>query len=165
MTTTMSHTGLVETRSWRSVASRLLATEADWSATAARVALGLVMFPHGAQKLLGWFGGYGWSGTMGFLTTKVGLPTPIAALVILIESLGSLALVAGLAGRAMAAGVAAVMVGAVVTVHFANGFFMNWAGTQAGEGFEYHILALALALVVMISGSGAASVDRALAAE
>lgn len=131
----------------------------------ARAALGVVMFPHGAQKLLGWFGGYGWTGTMGFLTAKVGLPAPVASLVILIESLGSLALVAGFAGRVMAAGVAAVMIGAVATVHLANGFFMNWAGSQAGEGFEYHILAIALALVVMIGGSGAASVDRALTTE
>jgi putative oxidoreductase len=164
-TTTTIHTGWADARSWRSLAHRVLATKFDWSATAARVALGLVMFPHGAQKLLGWFGGHGWSGTMGFLTTKAGLPAPIAALVILIESLGALALIAGLAGRAMAAGVAAVMVGAVATVHLANGFFMNWTGTQAGEGFEYHILALALAVVVMISGSGAASVDGAIVAE
>jgi len=143
---------------------RVLATEGDWGATVARVALGAVMLPHGAQKLLGWFGGYGFQGTMGFLTTQVGLPYPIALLVILIESFGALALVLGLAGRVMAAGVAAVMVGAVATVHLANGFFMNWAGTQGGEGFEYHILAIALALVVMLRGSGAASVDRALSA-
>jgi len=146
----------------RPVLSRVLATEKDWGATVARVALGLVMLPHGAQKLLGWFGGYGWTGTMGFLTAQVGLPTPVAALVILIESLGALALLGGLAGRVIAAGVAAVMMGAVATVHLANGFFMNWAGTQGGEGFEYHLLALGLSLVVMISGSGAASVDRAL---
>ena len=141
---------------------RVLATEGDWGATVARVALGAVMLPHGAQKLLGWFGGYGFQGTMGFLTTRVGLPYPIALLVILIESIGSLALVVGLAGRVMAAGVAAIMVGAIASVHLANGFFMNWAGTQKGEGFEYHILAIALALVVMLRGSGAASVDRAL---
>jgi len=143
---------------------RVLATEGDWGATVARVALGAVMLPHGAQKLLGWFGGYGFQGTMGFLTTQVGLPYPIALLVILIESIGALALVLGLAGRVMAAGVAAVMVGAVATVHLANGFFMNWTGAQAGEGFEFHILAIALALVVMLRGSGAASVDRALSA-
>jgi putative oxidoreductase len=122
------------------------------------------MLPHGAQKLLGWFGGYGFQATMGFLTTQVGLPYPIALLVILIESIGAIALVLGLAGRVMAAGVAAVMVGAVATVHLANGFFMNWTGAQAGEGFEFHILAIALALVVMLRGSGAASVDRALSA-
>jgi putative oxidoreductase len=141
---------------------RILATEGDWGTAVARVALGLVMFPHGAQKLLGWFGGYGFQATMGFFTSQAGLPYPVALLVILIESLGALALVVGLGGRVAAAGVAAVMVGAVATVHLANGFFMNWTGAQAGEGFEYHILALALALVVMLRGSGALSADRAL---
>jgi putative oxidoreductase len=154
-TDTLAHGGLLR---------RVLATDGDWGATVARVALGAVMLPHGAQKLLGWFGGYGFQGTMGFLTTQAGLPYPIALLVILIESFGALALVLGLAGRVMAAGVVAVMVGAIATVHLANGFFMNWAGTQKGEGFEYHILALALALVVILRGSGAASVDRALSA-
>jgi putative oxidoreductase len=162
MTTHMTPTTYMETGG--GLLRRVLATEGDWGATVARVALGAVMLPHGAQKLLGWFGGYGFQGTMGFLTTQAGLPYPIALLVILIESIGALALVLGLAGRVMAAGVAAVMVGAVATVHLANGFFMNWTGAQAGEGFEFHILAIALALVVMLRGSGAASVDRALSA-
>jgi putative oxidoreductase len=144
--------------------ARILATDAGWEATVARVALGAVMAPHGAQKLLGWFGGPGFGGAMGFLTGSAGLPAPIALLVILAESLGAVALVLGLGSRVMAAGVAAVMVGAIVTVHAANGFFMNWSGTAAGEGFEYHILAIALAVVVMLRGSGALSVDRALTA-
>lgn len=142
---------------------RLLATDASWTQTVARVALGLVMFPHGAQKLLGWFGGYGFQGTMGYLTGAAHLPYLVALLVIVIESFGALALVAGFASRAAAAGVAAVMIGAVATIHGANGFFMNWAGTQGGEGFEYHILAVALALIVMLRGGGAASIDRTLA--
>lgn len=143
---------------------RILATDAARTQTVARVALGAVMFPHGAQKLLGWFGGYGFAGTMGYLTGPVHLPYAIALLVIVIEFFGSLALAAGFAGRIAAAGVAAVMIGAVATSHLANGFFMNWSGAQAGEGFEYHVLAVALALVVMLRGSGAASVDRALTA-
>jgi putative oxidoreductase len=142
--------------------ARVLGTSADFAPTVARVVLGAVMLPHGAQKLLGGFGGYGWSGTMGFLTGQAGLPWLVAALVILIESVGAVLLVAGLGGRIMAAGVAAIMVGAVATVHFANGFFMNWAGNQPGEGFEYHLLAIALAVVVMLRGSGAFSLDRAL---
>jgi putative oxidoreductase len=162
MTTHTMPTTYTETR--RGVLRRVLATEGDWGATVARVALGAVMLPHGAQKLLGWFGGYGFQATMGFLTTQVGLPYPIALIVILTESIGALALVLGLAGRVMAAGVAAVMLGAIATVHLPNGFFMNWAGTQKGEGFEYHLLAIALALIVMLRGSGAASVDRALSA-
>src|SRR5262245_21791421 len=115
--------------------TRVLGTSPDFAPTVARVVLGAVMLPHGAQKLLGWFGGYGWSGTMGFLTGQAGLPWLIAALVILIESVGSALLIVGLGGRIMAAGVAAVMVGAVATVHIANGFSMNWAGNQPGEGF------------------------------
>ena len=100
---------------------------------------------------------------MGFLTGMVGLPSPVALLVILIESVGALFLLFGLGGRVMALGIAAVMAGAVATAHLANGFFMNWSGTQAGEGFEFHLLALGLAAVVMLKGSGAASADRAIA--
>jgi putative oxidoreductase len=142
---------------------RLVATEADWGATIARVALGLVMLPHGLQKTLGLFGGYGFDGTMGYLTGTIGLPATLAFLVIAAESAGALGLIVGALGRVAAAGVGTVMLGAIVTVHWANGFFMNWAGTQAGEGFEYHLLALALVAVVVRAGSGAASVDRALA--
>ena len=122
------------------------------------------MLPHGAQKLPGCFGGHGFSGTIGHLTGTAHLPWVIAVLVILAESLGSLALVLGLGGRVMAAGIASVMVGAVATVHLASGFFMNWNGTTQNKGFEYHILALALALVVLLRGSGAFSVDRAVTA-
>jgi len=131
--------------------------------TAARLLLAVVMFPHGAQKALGWFGGYGWSGTMGFLTGQVGLPAALAALVIGIEFLAPLFLVAGLATRAAALGIAAVMVGAVVTVHLPFGFFMNWSGAQGGEGFEYHLLALGLAVALLLEGAGRASLDRLLA--
>ena len=160
MATLTGHAVGNESSVWIWVRDRVIGTSADWSATAARIALGLVMFPHGAQKLLGWFGGYGWAGTMGFLTGQIGLPTALASTVILIESLGSVALVTGFLGRLAAAGIAAVMLGAVATVHVGNGFFMNWGGTQSGEGFEYHILALGIALVVMLKGSGAFSLDR-----
>ena len=141
----------------------LLGTRAGFGMTAARLLLAVVMFPHGAQKALGWFGGYGWSGTMGFLTGQVGLPAALAALVIGIEFLAPLFLVAGLATRAAALGIAAVMVGAVVTVHLPFGFFMNWSGAQGGEGFEYHLLALGLAVALLLEGAGRASLDRLLA--
>jgi putative oxidoreductase len=142
---------------------RLIATDGDWKATIARVALGLVILPHGLQKTLGLFGGYGLHGTMDYLTGTIGLPSAIAFLVIMAESAGAVGLIVGALGRVAAAGIGAVMLGAIATVHWTNGFFMNWAGTQAGEGFEYHLLALALAAVVIRAGSGAASVDRALA--
>jgi len=125
--------------------------------------LAVVIFPHGAQKVLGWFGGYGWDGTMGYLTGTIGLPTALAALVILIEFLGPVALLLGLCTRFAALGVLAVMVGAVQTVHRANGFFMNWTGKQGGEGYEYHLLAIGIALALILLGGGALSVDRKLA--
>lgn len=141
----------------------LTATHAGLASTVLRVTLGAVMFPHGAQKVLGWFGGYGISGTMGFLTGQVGLPTPIAALVLFAEFFGSIALILGLFSRAAAVGIISVMIGAIVTTHLPNGFFMNWTGQQAGEGFEYHLLAIGLALAILIQGSGRYSLDRVLA--
>ena len=119
-----------------------------------RVMLGMVMFPHGAQKLLGWFGGYGLEGTLGFFTNQMGVPMVIAVLVILGESLGALGLITGFLTRFCAAGVLMIMSGAVVMSHAANGFFMNWSGKQGGEGFEYHILAIGLCLPLLISGGG-----------
>src|SRR5262249_1254565 len=127
-----------------------------------RVLLGVVMFPHGAQKLLGWFGGYGFSGTMGFFTDTMHLPAPIALLIIIAESVGAIALVVGAGTRIAALGIAAVMIGAIATTHASFGFFMNWFGAQKGEGFEYHLLALALALPLVIRGGGLFSVDSGL---
>lgn len=142
---------------------RLFETDDSWVRLAQRLVLAAVIFPHGAQKLLGWFGGFGFEGTMGFLTQGAGLPAPLAVTVILAESVGAVALALGLFSRVTALGIASVMVGAVVTTHLGNGFFMNWAGSQAGEGFEYHLLALALAVPVIVKGGGALAVDSALA--
>src|SRR6267142_718917 len=129
-----------------------------------RLGLALVMFPHGAQKLLGWFGGYGFGGTLGFLTEKMGLPTPLAASVILIEFGAPLLLLVGLGTRFAALGIGAIMIGAIATVHASQGFFMNWSGAQAGEGYEYHLLALGLVGVLVAQGGGRASLDRWLGA-
>jgi putative oxidoreductase len=161
----MSTTTLTSAKPFASNAlvTTLLRTDGSATALIARLALGLVMFPHGAQKVLGWFGGYGFEGTMGFLTGQVGLPWVVALLVLAIEFLGSIALIVGAAGRLAALGIVAVMTGAIATSHVANGFFMNWSGQQPGEGFEYHLLAIALAAVVLVAGSGKASVDRAIA--
>jgi len=139
---------------------RMLHTDSDYAALVMRLALGIVMFPHGAQKVLGWFGGYGFMGTMGFFTDTVGLPWIFALLVILAEFLGSIGLIVGAVTRLAAFGIGSVMAGAILLVHLPNGFFMNWAGTQAGEGFEYHLLALGLAVALMIRGGGALSIDR-----
>lgn len=163
MNSTSSATSLTSQASLPSRAlARLLETTPHASGPILRFALAGVLFPHGAQKLLGWFGGYGWSGTLGFLTGQVGLPTPIAALVILIEAFGPLLLLAGLFTRPVALGVIAIMVGAIATVHAPNGFFMNWSGAQKGEGFEYHLLVIAMALALLVAGAGALSADRKL---
>jgi putative oxidoreductase len=147
-----------------SVLCRVLSTSGGWSGTLARLALALVMFPHGAQKVLGWFGGYGFAGTHGFLTQQIGLPSLLATLVILIEFVAPLLLLAGLGTRLAAAGIGAVMIGAVATVHAPHGFFMNWSGAQAGEGFEYHLLVLGLVAVLLVQGAGRLSLDRRITA-
>lgn len=148
----------------RSTASTLwqkvIATPNDYAALVTRVTLGLVMLPHGLQKTFGLFGGHGFSNTMGFFTTQMGVPAPIAFLVILAESLGALGLVLGIFGRVGALGIIAVMLGAIFMAHLPMGFFMDWNGTMKGEGFEYHLLAIGLAVAVLIKGSGALSVDR-----
>jgi putative oxidoreductase len=127
-----------------------------------RVVLALVMFPHGMQKLVGWFDGPGWAGTVGYFAS-MGIPAALAALVILAESAGSVGLLVGFATRLAALGIAAVMIGAAVMVHGSFGFFMNWAGQSEGEGFEYHLLALALAVPLVVKGGGRWSIDRLIA--
>ena len=124
-----------------------------------RVLLGSVMLPHGLQKTLGLFGGHGFDGTMGFFTGVMGLPAPLAFLVIVAESLGAVALLFGLGTRVAAAGMVAVMAGAVATAHAGHGFFMNWSGTQGGEGFEYHLLVAGIGAVVVARGGGRLAVD------
>jgi putative oxidoreductase len=142
---------------------RLLSTDRSHTLLVQRVALGLIMFPHGAQKLLGWFGGYGYAGTMGFFTETMHLPAPLAFLAILAESLGAIGLALGAGTRVAALGIVSVMLGAIFTTHIHVGFFMNWFGGQPGEGFEYHLLALALAVPLIVRGAGALSVDGFLA--
>ena len=137
----------------------------DAGLTLIRLMLGLVMFPHGMQKLFGWFGGYGWTGTMGFFTGQMHVPALFAALAILAEGLGALGLITGFLGRIAAFGILSNMVVAIAMVHSKVGFFMNWAGTQAGEGYEYHLLVIAMALLVIWKGSGAYSVDWVIAAK
>jgi putative oxidoreductase len=143
---------------------KILATNSENTvALLARLALGIVVFPHGAQKLLGWFGGYGFDGTMGFLTGAAGLPSIIALLVILIEFFGALFLIAGFATRLAAIGIIGNFLGVLVTSHIHNGFFMNWySQANKGEGFEYFILLFGLALIALLAGGGRASVDAAI---
>lgn len=143
----------------------VIATPADATATIARLALGIMILPHGMQKLFGVLGGYGFEGTMGYFTGTLGIPWIFAFLAIVAEFFGGLGLITGLLGRVAAFGVGSVMVVGALMSHVQNGFFMNWSGQlQAGqEGFEFHILAVALALIVVLRGSGALSIDRLLA--
>jgi putative oxidoreductase len=141
--------------------NRVLHTNNNIALTIVRLGLGLVMFPHGAQKMLGWFGGAGFTGTMEFFE-HMGIPAPFAFLAIAAEFFGSLGLIFGFLARIASFGVLCNMIVAVVKIHAANGFFMNWTGRQSGEGFEYHILAIAIALAILIRGAGPLSVDLLL---
>ena len=134
----------------------------NWTALIARLAIGITIFPHGAQKLFGWFGGYGYDGTMGFMTTQGGLPYFVALLVILIESIGALMIVTGFFTRFAALGIFGLFAVIALKFHSDHGFFMNWTGSQKGEGLEYFIMVLGLSLILIFSGGGKASVDAAL---
>ncbi len=141
---------------------KLIYTTNDFLLTILRLTLGVVFFAHGAQKMLGWFGGYGFSGTMGFFTQQGGIPAPLAFLAIAAEFFGGLGLLVGFLGRIAAFGIISNMVVAILMIHRHFGFFMNWLGNQKGEGFEYHLLAITLGLAILIKGSGAYSIDLLL---
>ncbi len=142
---------------------KLTATEDSSAIAILRLVLGIVFFAHGAQKMLGWFGGHGFSGTMGFMNGTLHIPAPFAFLAIAAEFFGGLGLILGLLTRVAAFGIAVNMLVAVVKVHAQFGFFANWSGTQKGEGIEYHLLVLAMTVFLMLKGAGALSVDRKLA--
>ena len=127
-----------------------------------RLLLAVVIFGHGAQKLLGWFGGYGFEGTVGYFTGTVGLPYFLAVLIILAESLGMIALALGVFSRFIAGSVIAIMLGAMFITHAQYGFYMNWFGTQRGEGIEYHLLVIGLSAIIVANGAGAFSLDPAI---
>jgi putative oxidoreductase len=141
---------------------KLFSTEDNRTLTFLRVLAGCAMLPHAAEKLLGTFGGPGYTNSMAMFA-QMGIPAPLAALAIYTEFFASLGLIFGFLGRIASLGLIIIMAVAVATVHLPNGFFMNWAGTQAGEGFEYHILFVGLVAPIMISGAGAWSVDRLIA--
>jgi len=142
---------------------KLFQTQDDVVSLVLRLFLGVVFFPHGMQKLFGWFGGYGFSGTLGFFTGTMGIPVIFAVLAILAEGLGSLGLLTGLLTRVAALGITVTMTVAALMVHLKNGFFMNWDGKQPGEGFEFHLLAIAIGIALIIRGGGKWSVDRLIA--
>jgi putative oxidoreductase len=140
---------------------KILSTNADNGALIARVTVGAVLVPHGFQHALGLLGGYGFSGTLQWMTQTLGFPAPLAAIAIIVELIAPFALVLGLGGRVAALGIVGLMAGAASS-HAQNGFFMNWFGAlpSGTEGFEYHLLAIGLAAAVVFNGSGALSIDQ-----
>jgi putative oxidoreductase len=142
--------------------TRMLGTDADLVITLVRVVLGIVLFAHGAQEALGWFGGAGLQSTMRVLRDDLRIPAPLALLSVAAEFLGGLGLIVGFLSRIAALGIAVVMIVALFTVHWKFGFFMNWYGDKQGNGIEFHILVLVLALVVIVKGGGAFSLDQVL---
>jgi putative oxidoreductase len=144
---------------------KIIQTDNDISSLVLRVLLGVVFFPHGAQKVFGWFGGPGFSGTMGSFTANMGIPAIFALLAIAAEFLGPLGLLSGLLTRIAAFGIFCNMTVAIFMVHLPYGFFMNWFGKKQGEGFEYHILAIAITIALMIKGGGRLSIDGLISEE
>ncbi len=140
----------------------LFATNPDWTLTIIRTILGVVFFAHGAQKLLGWFGGPGLKETMRTMHEYLGLPLPLAFAAVATEFLGGLGLVVGLLSRVAAVGIGVTMLAAIVMVHGRYGLFMDWFGARKNHGYEYHLLAIALVVVLIAKGSGAFSLDRVL---
>ena len=127
----------------------------DVALLVARVIVGAVFMAHGAQKLFGAFGGPG-------LSAFVGMMGPLGYLVAIGEFFGGLGLVVGFLSRFSAASIIVIMLGAIGMVHGKVGFFMNWMGNQGGEGFEYHLLAIAILLVILIAGPGRYALARSL---
>src|SRR6266404_2894738 len=142
---------------------KLVKTDSDYVLTISRLVLGNLFFAHGAQLMLGWFGGYGLTGSMQFFTQQLGIPAAFAFLAICAQFFGGLMLILGFAGRIAALSIICDVAVAVVKVHWHFGLFMNWFGNQKGEGFEYHLLAITIGLVIVLQGSGALSLDRLLA--
>lgn len=141
---------------------QLFSTTSNYAGTVLRVVLGLVLFAHGAQYMLGWFGGNGLKATLQFLTEAMALPWIVALAVICIQFFGAIALVLGMATRLTALAVLGIFVG-MISYHVQYGFYMNWSGTEAGEGFEFHLLVLAMCGALLLVGGGAWSLDRMIA--
>ena len=144
----------------KNLVKTILTTNPNIGFSIARLTLGLVIFPHGAQKLLGLFGGYGYSSTMDFFTTQMGLSGIIAFSIIVIEFFGSISLILGLFSRFWALSLTGMFMGIIYTTQLEHGFFMNWFGNQAGEGYEYSLLIIGLALTIIVNGSGKWSIDN-----
>jgi putative oxidoreductase len=143
---------------------KIVNTNNDFTLTVLRLILGVIFLCHGGQKVLGWFGGSTLGTTMNIFTQQMHIPAPLAFLAIMAEFAGGMGLIVGLLGRIAAFGIISNMLVAILMVHGKFGLFMNWFGNQQGEGYEYHLLAIAIGLAILVKGSGALSIDRALSA-
>lgn len=143
----------------------MFTTDRSWTGLLLRLTAGLIMFPHGAQHLLGWFGGYGYDGTMGWLQSTHGLPWIVSFAIIILEFFGSILLVAGIGTRILGVGMIGLMIGIVATSHWSNGFFMDWVDTFKGEGFEYHLLFIGILSALVLTGGGKYSIDSMVASK
>lgn len=142
---------------------QLFATDGSWAGLVLRLTAAFIMFPHGAQHFLGWFGGYGFKGTMDWMTGTVGLPKVVAFTAIMIEFFGPLLLVAGIGTRFIAMAMIALLIGIIISWHLPYGFFMDWVNTLNGEGYEYHLLFIGALVALALVGGGRFSVDQLLA--
>lgn len=127
-----------------------------------RIFLAIVLFPHGCQLTFGMFGGNGFDATMSYFTDVEKLPYLIALMVILIQFVGSIFILAGLATRLVSFSIIVLFIGMVLTSHIEYGFFMNWFGNQKGEGYEFHILVIGMACSLVATGAGRLSADAIL---
>jgi len=139
--------------------NKIFETSESYAPLVLRITLGLVVLMHGMQKLLGWFGGFGFSKTMVFFTESVGLPWILGFLVIILETFGAIALIGGIGTRIISFSYILLALGMIFTTHLKNGFFMNWFGTLKGEGYEYFILWIGMALALFILGGGKYAID------
>jgi putative oxidoreductase len=126
-----------------------------------RIALGVVILPHGAQKVLGWFGGPGIEKTLQAFAA-MGFPTWATGCLMVLETLGAVMLILGFMTRLWALGFGVTLSLCMYLNHLQHGFFMNWFGTQKGEGFEYHLLVIGICLALLLRGGGMISVDRGM---
>ncbi len=140
----------------------IFATSESKASVILRIILGSVLFAHGARNMIGWFGGNGFSNTMQYFTETVGLAYMVGFLVICLQFFGAIFIFIGFSTRLIALGILGMFIGMIVTVHLPYGFFMNWFGNSAGEGFEYHILVIGICSALLVLGGGAWSLDRKL---
>src|SRR5579872_5678054 len=142
--------------------NNIFKTTGDWTGPVLRLSMALVMMPHAIQHTTGGFGGFGYAKVMDYFTLTMHMPWLLAFLVIVIEVLAPLLLLLGFATRFAAASLIVLMTGIIFSSHIQFGFFMNWFGTQKGEGYEYHLLYIGLALAAFFNGGGKYAVDRYL---